>query len=163
MTDGWIFLKFSGYGHKWQLPRLFHVWIDSFTLLKLDAVEVCAFGVLLVTYKMYCSYTKWVGISKNYHLPYISSKLCGINFEYFQSNFSWYNEQLPRLFHVWIDCFTLLKIGAVEVCAFGVLLVTYKMYCSYTKWVGISKNYHLPYISSKLCGINFEYSQSNFS
>ena len=46
-TDGWIFMKFSGHGHKKQQATLFHAWMDCFTLLKLGAVEVCALGVLL--------------------------------------------------------------------------------------------------------------------
>ena len=33
------------------------------------------------------------------------------------------NEQLDRLFHAWLYCFTLLKLGAAQVCALGVLLV----------------------------------------
>ena len=47
ITDGLIFMKFSGYGHKKELARLFHAWLDCFPFLKQGTVEVCAFGVLL--------------------------------------------------------------------------------------------------------------------
>ena len=32
------------------------------------------------------------------------------------------NKELARLFHAWLDCFVLLKLGATEVCALQVLL-----------------------------------------
>ena len=41
-------MKFSGYGHKKELARLFHAWLDCFVLLKIGATEVCALGMLLV-------------------------------------------------------------------------------------------------------------------
>ena len=47
-TDGGIFSNFSGYGHKKELARLFHAWLDCFVLLRLGAVEVCILGVRLV-------------------------------------------------------------------------------------------------------------------
>ena len=47
ITDGSIFMKFSGYGHKKELTRLFYAWLDCFTLLKLGAGEVYALRVLL--------------------------------------------------------------------------------------------------------------------
>ena len=50
ISDGWIFKKFSGYGHKKELARLFHAWLDCLTLLKLCAAEACALGELLVLY-----------------------------------------------------------------------------------------------------------------
>ena len=48
--DGWIFITFQWYGHKEQLARLFHAWIEYFTLLKLGVAEVCTLRVLLVIY-----------------------------------------------------------------------------------------------------------------
>ena len=36
-----------------------------------------------------------------------------------------HREQQATLFHTWIDCFTLLKLGAVAVCALGVFLVLF--------------------------------------
>ena len=38
---------------------------------------------------------------------------------------TWRKKQLTRLFDAWLDCFMLLRLGAVEVCALEVLLVTY--------------------------------------
>ena len=48
ITDGWIFMKISGYRHKKELPRPFHAWIDCFELPELGGEEVGALGVLLV-------------------------------------------------------------------------------------------------------------------
>ena len=53
IMDGWIFMKISEYGHKEQQATLLYAWIDCFTLLKLGAVEVWAFGVLLVHFGMH--------------------------------------------------------------------------------------------------------------
>ena len=38
---------------------------------------------------------------------------------------TWRKKQLTRLFDAWLDCFMLLRLGAVEVCALEVILVTY--------------------------------------
>ena len=36
---------------------------------------------------------------------------------------TWHPKQFAGMFHAWLGCFTLLKIGATEVCALSVLLV----------------------------------------
>ena len=53
ISDGWIFIIFSGYGHKEQLARLFHAWIDYFTLLKLGAAEVCGSAEVITIWFSY--------------------------------------------------------------------------------------------------------------
>ena len=50
ITDGWIFMTFSGYGPKKELAILFHAWLECFAFLKQGAAEVCAVGVLRVLY-----------------------------------------------------------------------------------------------------------------
>ena len=52
LRNEWIDIHdISGYGHEQRLAGLFHTWLDCFTLLKLGAAEVCAFGVLLVLHE----------------------------------------------------------------------------------------------------------------
>ena len=66
-ASGWMLLKLSGYWHKQQFTRLFHAWIDSFMLLKLGAVKVCALGVLLV-----CNVNNHTTICTCFVLPHAS-------------------------------------------------------------------------------------------
>ena len=40
---------------------------------------------------------------------------------------TWHKKQLARLFHAWLYCLAILKLAAAEVCAPGVLLVTFKL------------------------------------
>ena len=51
--------EISGYGHKQQLARLFHAWLDCFALLKLGTLEVCTLRVLLVSSTPTSIYLRW--------------------------------------------------------------------------------------------------------
>ena len=54
-NNGWMDIHYIlRYGHKGQLARLFHAWIDYFTLPKLGTAAVCALSVLLVFHLILC-------------------------------------------------------------------------------------------------------------
>ena len=40
--------------------------------------------------------------------------------------FSFFGMALDRLFHAWLNCFTLLKLGMADICDLGLLLVCFK-------------------------------------
>ena len=45
-------MKLSGYGHKKQLTKLFHTWLDCLTLQEPGAVAVCSLGDHLVSQRI---------------------------------------------------------------------------------------------------------------
>ena len=57
-----------------------------------------------------------------------------------------------RLFHSWLDYFTFLKLGMAQVCALGVLLVTYKLHIDRShKKISISINSKLLWLFYHTC------------
>ena len=75
----WNFQDRSGMEQGPLLDRLFHSWLDYFIFLKLGMMQVCALGVLLVTYKFHINrFHKKIPISiisKIYSTDYFISRV----------------------------------------------------------------------------------------
>ena len=66
----------------------------------------------------------------------------------FRICWTWPIKQFARLFHVWLDCFTPLKLGAAEVCDLWVILVI----CCHVLCMGVASESRHYNVTSSLIG-----------